>query len=95
MLGFLISLFLIGVLAGYLARLFVAGPDPMSFGQTVWLGVAGSFIGGTIGSLLIAKTFAIAPASLGLALPGAVVALLIYRKRKYGEIMPPRHGRTF
>ncbi len=94
MVGFLISLLLIGVVAGYLARLFVAGPDPMSFGQTVLLGVAGSFIGGTIGSLLIEKRFVIAPASLGLALPGAVLALLIYRKRKYGEIMPPRPRRT-
>ena len=90
MLGFLIVLFVIGVIAGYLARLFVAGPDPMTFGQTVLLGVAGSFIGGTAGSLLLTQRLVIAPAGLGFALPGSVVALLIYRKRRYGQIMPDR-----
>ncbi len=90
MLGFLIVLLLIGMVAGFLARLFVTGPDPMSFGQTVLLGVAGSFLGGTVGSLIYAQRLALTPAGLGLSIPGAVVALLIYRKRKYGEIMPPR-----
>lgn len=88
MLGFLIVLFVIGVIAGYLARLFVAGPDPMTFGPTVILGVAGSFIGGTVGSLLFMQRLVVAPAGLAFAIPGSVVALLIYRKRKYGQIMP-------
>ena len=90
MLGSLIVLFVIGVVAGYLARLFVTGPDPMSFGHTVLLGVAGSFLGGTAGSLLLAHRVVIAPAGIAFALPGSVVALLIYRKRRYGQIMP-RH----
>lgn len=90
MFGFLIVLLVIGVIAGYLARLFVAGPDPMSFGHTVLLGVAGSFLGGTAGSLLLAHRLVIAPAGVAFAIPGSVVALLIYRKHKYGEIMPPR-----
>lgn len=90
MLGFLIVLFVIGAIAGYLARLFVAGPDPMSFGHTVLLGVAGSFLGGTVGSLLLAHRLVIAPAGIAFAVPGSVVTLLIYRKRRYGQIMPPR-----
>jgi uncharacterized membrane protein YeaQ/YmgE (transglycosylase-associated protein family) len=90
MLGLLVALFFIGVLAGYLARLLVMGPDPMSFWQTVLLGVVGSFIGGTLGSLLFRGRLVLAPGGLLLAIPGAVIALLIYRRKKYGSIMPDR-----
>ena len=44
MLGLIIYLFVVGIVAGYLARLLVPGPDPMSFWQTVGLGVVGSFV---------------------------------------------------
>ena len=90
MIGFLWSLLVIGLIAGYLGRLLVAGPDPMSFGETLLLGVAGSFIGGTIGSLLFTDQFRFGFGSTVLAIPGAVIALLIYRKVKFGSIMPPR-----
>lgn len=90
MIALLIALFLIGVVAGYLARLLVSGPDPMSFGRTVALGVVGSFVGGTVGSLLFAQRLAVGPAGIGLAVPGAVISLLVYRKAKYGSIMPHR-----
>jgi uncharacterized membrane protein YeaQ/YmgE (transglycosylase-associated protein family) len=52
MIGFIIALFIIGIVAGYLARLLVPGPDPMSFLQTVALGVIGSFVGGFLGYLI-------------------------------------------
>ncbi|MGH2736257.1 MAG: GlsB/YeaQ/YmgE family stress response membrane protein [Actinomycetota bacterium] len=90
MLGFLLMVLFIGIVAGYLARLLVAGPDPMSFWQTVLLGIVGSLIGGTVGSLLISGRLTVGLGGIVLAIPGAVVALLIYRKRKYGTIMPPR-----
>jgi uncharacterized membrane protein YeaQ/YmgE (transglycosylase-associated protein family) len=88
--GLLLTLFVIGIIAGYLARLLVMGPDPMGFFATALLGIAGSFIGGTLGALIFAKEFIIGPGPLLLAIPGAVIALLIYRKVKFGEIMPPR-----
>jgi uncharacterized membrane protein YeaQ/YmgE (transglycosylase-associated protein family) len=89
-LGFLIAVLVIGIIAGYLARLLVVGPDPMGFWQTVLLGVVGSLIGGTVGSLLFTGELRIGLGSVIVAIPGAVVALLIYRKAKYGTIMPPR-----
>jgi uncharacterized membrane protein YeaQ/YmgE (transglycosylase-associated protein family) len=90
MVGYLIALFVIGIVAGYAARLLVMGPDPMSFWQTVLLGIAGSFVGGILGSLVFRGRLALTPGGLVLAIPGAVLALLVYRRRKYGSIMPPR-----
>jgi uncharacterized membrane protein YeaQ/YmgE (transglycosylase-associated protein family) len=88
LLRLLIALFVVGVAAGYLARLLVMGRDPMTFWQTVLLGVVGSFIGGTVGTLVFAGRLVLAPGGLVLAIPGAVAALLLYRRRKYGSIMP-------
>lgn len=76
--GFLISLFLVGIIAGFLARLLVPGRDPMSFGMTVLLGVVGSFVGGFLGSLLFGQTFALRPTGLIGSIIGAIMALLIY-----------------
>jgi uncharacterized membrane protein YeaQ/YmgE (transglycosylase-associated protein family) len=79
--GFLISMLIIGIIAGYLARLLVPGRDPMGFFQTVLLGVVGSFIGGFLGYVLFDKDVAEgglqASGILG-SIIGAVIALLIY-----------------
>lgn len=79
MLGFLISLFLIGIIAGYVARALVPGPDPMGFWQTVLLGVVGSFAGGFLGALLLAGELALSATGIIGSVIGAVIALLIYR----------------
>jgi uncharacterized membrane protein YeaQ/YmgE (transglycosylase-associated protein family) len=90
MLRLVIALLLIGIIAGYLGRLLVMGPDPMSFGQTVLLGISGSFVGGVLGTLLFRGRLVLAPGGLLLAIPGTVLALLIYRRVKYGSIMPDK-----
>jgi uncharacterized membrane protein YeaQ/YmgE (transglycosylase-associated protein family) len=87
---FLLAIIFIGAVSGFVGRLLVTGPDPMGFWRTTLLGIAGSFVGGSIGSLLFAGRLVIGPAGLLLAIPGTVVALLIYRKVKFGTIMPPR-----
>lgn len=82
MIGFIIFLIVIGFVAGFLARLLVPGPDPMSLLQTWVLGVAGSFIGGFIGYLLFRKDGDdgwVQPAGLIGSVIGAIVALLVYR----------------
>lgn len=82
MLGFLIYLFLIGIVAGYLARLIVPGRDPMGFWSTVLLGIIGSFIGGFLGYLIGHESGEGALQASGIigSLIGAVIALLIYRQ---------------
>src|SRR3954454_8626976 len=52
LIAYLILLVLSGLIVGALARLALPGPDPMGIGQTILVGIAGSFIGGIIGRLL-------------------------------------------
>lgn len=82
MLGFILYLIVIGIVAGYLARLLVPGRDPMSFVQTVALGIVGSFVGGFLGYLLFNEDFddgAFQPGGFIGSVIGAVIALLVYR----------------
>jgi uncharacterized membrane protein YeaQ/YmgE (transglycosylase-associated protein family) len=82
MLGFVIVLLLVGLVAGFLARAIVPGPDPMGVMGTIVLGIVGSFIGGFLGYVLFHKDAAqgaLQPAGIIGSLIGAVIALLIYR----------------
>jgi uncharacterized membrane protein YeaQ/YmgE (transglycosylase-associated protein family) len=82
MIGFILFLLIIGVIAGFLARALVPGRDAMSFGQTVILGIVGSFIGGFIGYALFHKDGedgAFQASGLVGSVLGAIVALLIWR----------------
>jgi len=82
MLMFILTLLLIGLIAGFLARLIVPGQDPMGIVGTIVLGIVGSFIGGFLGYLLFGKDItegALQPAGIIGSIIGAVIALLIYR----------------
>ena len=87
MLWFLIYLFVIGIIAGYLARAIVPGADPMSFWQTVLLGVVGSFVGGFLGYLIFGADIddgAVQAGGVIGSIVGAIIVLLIYRKVRGG-----------
>src|SRR5215204_5426787 len=82
MLTFILYLIVVGIVAGYLARLLVPGRDPMSFVQTAVLGIVGSFIGGFLGYVIFGEDFdegALQPAGFVGSIIGAIIALLIYR----------------
>ena len=51
---FIVSLVITGVIFGALGRLAVPGPNPMSIGVTILVGIAGAFLGGVVGALLAA-----------------------------------------
>ena len=55
MLGLIVSLVIIGLIAGALARLLVPGPDPIGILGTILLGIVGSFVGGFLGYALFHK----------------------------------------
>lgn len=82
MLGFILFLLVIGLIAGFVARLLVPGPDPMSILGTIVLGIVGSFIGGFLGWAIFGEDFsegALQASGLIGSIVGAVVALLVYR----------------
>ncbi|MFZ0625411.1 MAG: GlsB/YeaQ/YmgE family stress response membrane protein [Acidimicrobiia bacterium] len=70
---------IIGLVAGFLARLIVPGSDPMGFIGTLVLGLVGSLIGGFLGNLIFGGDLDVTAAGLIGSVIGAIIALLIYR----------------
>jgi uncharacterized membrane protein YeaQ/YmgE (transglycosylase-associated protein family) len=80
MVGFIIAMVIIGIIAGYVGRLLVPGPDPMSFVGTVVLGIAGSFVGGFLGYVLFDKDIgegALQPSGIIGSVIGAILILVV------------------
>ena len=81
MLGLIVSIIIIGLIAGALARLVVPGRQDMSILATIVLGVIGSFVGGFLGYLLFRKDgedgFFQVSGIIG-SIIGAIIVLVIY-----------------
>jgi uncharacterized membrane protein YeaQ/YmgE (transglycosylase-associated protein family) len=71
----------VGLITGALARLFLPGKDPMGLFMTALLGIAGSFVGGLISSLIWKPQSGdyLQPAGIVLSIIGAVLLLLLWR----------------
>jgi uncharacterized membrane protein YeaQ/YmgE (transglycosylase-associated protein family) len=81
-LTFIITLIIVGGIAGLLARLIVPGRDPLGIVGTILLGIVGSFVGGFLGYLLFGKDAAegaLQPSGIIGSIIGAVIALVVYR----------------
>jgi uncharacterized membrane protein YeaQ/YmgE (transglycosylase-associated protein family)/ABC-type transport system involved in multi-copper enzyme maturation permease subunit len=76
----IIGFIIVGLIAGYVARAVVPGPDPMGVAGTLILGVVGSFVGGFLFNLLFGGGEGLLATSgiIG-SIIGAIIALLIYR----------------
>ncbi len=73
---------IVGLIAGFVARALVPGPDPMSVLGTLALGLVGSLIGGFLGWLIFrndADSGALQLSGLIGSIIGAVIALLVWR----------------
>ena len=57
-----------GLIIGALGRLAVPGPNPMSIGMTILVGVGGSIIGGIVGRLIFGRPGGLILSVLGAAL---------------------------
>ena len=84
----LLGLLVVGLIAGALARLLVPGRDPLGCLGTMALGIAGSFVGGLLGSLIFDGDLELrrSHSFLG-SVVGAIVTLLLIRR------FAPRVGR--
>jgi uncharacterized membrane protein YeaQ/YmgE (transglycosylase-associated protein family) len=81
MIGLIISLLVIGLIAGALARLLVPGKQNLSIPMTILIGVVGSFVGGFLGYLIFHKDSAqgfFQPAGIIGSIIGAVIVLVIW-----------------
>jgi|SRR5580700_10437140 uncharacterized membrane protein YeaQ/YmgE (transglycosylase-associated protein family) len=82
MLAFIIVLLIIGLIAGAIARLLVPGRDPIGVLGTILLGVAGSFIGGFVSTLVEYHTLSVnAFHATGIiwSIVGAIILLVLLR----------------
>jgi uncharacterized membrane protein YeaQ/YmgE (transglycosylase-associated protein family) len=82
-LTFILFLVIAGLVVGFIARAIVPGPDPMSIGGTIVLGIVGSFVGGFLGYLLFGQDIedgAVQTSGLIGSVIGAVLVLLLVRR---------------
>jgi uncharacterized membrane protein YeaQ/YmgE (transglycosylase-associated protein family) len=86
---YLVVLVLSGLVVGALARLALPGPDPMSIGMTILIGIAGSFIGG-----LVTLAITGGRSAGGIVVSVAVSTLIVYliRRSRGGSITDPGLG---
>lgn len=80
MIGFILGTIISGAVIGGLARLALPGKDPMSFWQTVGVGIGGSLLAGIV-------IRALTDGESGAGLMGAVLGstLLVYLVRRYRQ----------
>ena len=81
MLGLIISLIVVGLIAGALARLIVPGKQSISIGMTIVLGIVGSFVGGFLGFLIFGADPMggfLQPSGIIGSIIGAIIVLGIY-----------------
>ena len=86
LLTYLIFIALTGLIVGALARLALPGKDPMSLGQTMLLGIAGSLLAGVVVYLVTGRT-----SNAGFVLSVLFTTALVYlvRRRRGGSLTDP------
>lgn len=81
MLGFIISMIVVGLIAGAIGRLVVSGTSGMSIPLTILLGIIGSFVGGFLGYLIFHKDApagAFQPSGLIGSIIGAIIVVFLW-----------------
>ena len=89
LLVYLVLLAASGLIVGALARLALPGPDPMSIGMTILIGLAGSFIGGLFMLLVTGGRNA---GGIVVSVAGATLIVYLIRRRRGGSITDPGLG---
>jgi uncharacterized membrane protein YeaQ/YmgE (transglycosylase-associated protein family) len=83
MIGLIISLIVIGLIAGAIARLVIPGRQNISIPMTILLGIIGSFVGGFLGFLIFQRDAMdgfFQPAGIIGSIIGAIIVLFLYTR---------------
>jgi len=83
MLGLIVTIVIVGLIAGALARLLVPGRQDMSIPMTIVLGIVGSLVGGLLGYLIFGKDSQdgfLQPSGIIGSVIGAVLVLLLWTR---------------
>lgn len=83
MLGLIVSLLVVGLIAGAVARLVIPGKQDLSILGTIVVGVVGSFVGGFLGYLLFRSDRQdgfFQPSGIIGSIIGAIIVLLLWLK---------------
>jgi uncharacterized membrane protein YeaQ/YmgE (transglycosylase-associated protein family) len=75
----ILAILVLGLAAGWVAHLLVGRGDEANWGQLLLVGIAGSFVGGLLSSLLFGDGFDIKPSGLIGSIVGATLVLAIVR----------------
>jgi uncharacterized membrane protein YeaQ/YmgE (transglycosylase-associated protein family) len=77
----ILALILIGMLVGWIANMILGGSSrPDNWGELLIAGIAGSFVGGLLLSLVFGDGLSIRPSGLIGSVLGAVIILFVVRK---------------
>lgn len=83
MIGFIVSLIIIGLIAGAIARLLIPGKQKISIPMTILVGIIGSFIGGFLAYVLFGQDGQngfLQPSGIIGSIIGAVLVLLVWTR---------------
>jgi len=80
----IISMIVVGLIAGLIARAIMPGADPMGWIGTIVLGIVGSFVGGFLASTLLGRGTGngLEPTGIVGSIIGALIVLALYRMMK-------------
>ncbi len=81
MLGLILTVLVVGLIAGAIARLVIPGKQDLSILGTIVLGVVGSLVGGFLGYVLFGKDAGdgfLQPAGLIGSVIGAIIVLFVW-----------------
>ena len=89
LIAYLILLVLSGLVVGALGRLALPGPDPMSIGETILIGIGGSFLAGLVTWLIFGRGYG------GIVLSVAFATGIVYAisRSRGGTLTDPGRGR--